>query len=121
MEIEEWEKLLVFLKLLQKKDVQDICIVGFFDDIGMDDYNLWFFEECVKQIVFVIMDNGLEVDYIYMEGKGEVKDEIIKVFNCWVEVKIRVLEQCQGRVFCIFCILYIQYLCKFVKLILLEW
>ncbi|MCR9099525.1 MAG: OmpA family protein [bacterium] len=92
MEIEEREKLLAFLKPLQKKDAQDIRIVGFSDDIGTDDYNLRLSEERAKQIALVIMDNGLEVDHIYMEGKGEVKDETTKALNRRVEVKIRVLE-----------------------------
>jgi Tol biopolymer transport system component len=92
MEIEEREKLLAFLKPLQKKDAQDIRIVGFSDDIGTDDYNLRLSEERAKQIALVIMDNGLEVDHIYMEGKGEIKDETTKALNRRVEVKIRVLE-----------------------------
>lgn len=92
MEIEERDKLLAFLKPLQKKDAQDIRIVGFSDDIGTDDYNLRLSEERAKQIALVIMDNGLEVDHIYMEGKGEVKDETTKALNRRVEVKIRVLE-----------------------------
>ena len=92
MELEEREKLMAFLKPLQRKDAQDIRIVGFSDDIGTDDYNLRLSEERAKQIAMVIMDNGLEVDHIYMEGKGEVKDETSKALNRRVEVKIRVLE-----------------------------
>lgn len=92
MEVEEWEKLMAFLKPLQDKNAEDIRIVGYSDDIGTDIYNLRLSEERAKQIALVIMDNGLEVDHIYMEGKGEVKDETNKALNRRVEVKIRVVE-----------------------------
>lgn len=92
MEVEEREALLAFLKTLQNKDAQDIRIIGYSDDIGTDVYNLRLSEERAKQIALVIMNKGLEVDHIYMEGKGEVKNETAKALNRRVEVKIRVLE-----------------------------
>jgi hypothetical protein len=92
MEIEEREKLMAFLKPLQRKDAEDIRIIGYSDDIGTDVYNLRLSEERAKQIALVIMDKGLEVNHIYMEGKGEIKNETNKALSRRVEVKIRVLE-----------------------------
>lgn len=92
MEIEEHEKLMAFLEPLQNKDAEDIRIVGYSDDIGTDVYNLRLSEERAKQIALVIMDNGLEVNHIYMEGKGEVNNKTDKALNRRVEVKIRIVE-----------------------------
>ncbi|TXB66333.1 OmpA family protein [Phaeodactylibacter luteus] len=90
---DEQEKLLRFLEPIKKKEVQDIKIVGFSDDVGTDVYNLKLSEERAKAIALVIMNEGLEVDHFYMEGKGSVKDDRPKEFNRRVEIQITVLEK----------------------------
>lgn len=92
LEPQEREKLLAFLKPVAEKDTRDIRIIGYSDDIGTDVYNLRLSEERAKQIALVIMNKGLEVDHIYMEGKGEIKDDRPKELNRRVEVKITVME-----------------------------
>lgn len=81
-----------FIKRIKDKNVQRVEIVGFSDDVGTDMYNLKLSEERAKQIALYLMDNGILVDQIYIEGRGEIKDDKPKNLNRKVEVKIQVLE-----------------------------
>lgn len=92
MRPEEREKLMAFLKPMLGQKAEDIRIVGFSDDIGTDVYNLRLSEDRAKEIAVLIMEKGLEVNHIYMEGKGKIKDDGPKELNRRVEVKISVLE-----------------------------
>ncbi len=88
-EVMEMEK---FLTLLRDKSIQKAEIVGFADDIGNDAYNLRLSEERAKNIALLLTSNGVIVDRIYMEGKGEIRNNDEKSKNRRVEVKIFVWE-----------------------------
>lgn len=81
-----------FLLDLKSKNIQRVEIIGYSDDVGTDMYNLKLSEERAKQIAMHLMENGLLVDQIYIEGKGEIRDDKPKNLNRKVEVKVTVLE-----------------------------
>lgn len=81
-----------FLVQFKGKNIQRVEIIGFSDDIGTEIYNLKLSEERAKQIALHLMQNGVIVDQIYIEGKGEIKDDKPKNLNRKVDVKVTVLE-----------------------------
>ncbi len=85
-------KLEEFLQQLKSRNIQRVEIIGFSDDVGTDIYNLKLSEERAKQIALHLMSNGILVDQIYIEGRGEIKDDKPKNLNRKVEVKALVLE-----------------------------
>lgn len=88
----ELNGLLDFLEQFKGKSITSIEIVGFADDIGDDTYNLHLSEERAKEIALLLVNNNLMADHIYMEGKGEVKDDRPKEQNRKVELRIFTLE-----------------------------
>ena len=93
MEIEEMERLDVFIKPLKNKQIQRVDIVGYADDIGTQAYNLRLSEERAKGIALLLRDDNITVDRIYLEGKGAIEGGNRKEDNRRVELKIRVLEE----------------------------
>lgn len=81
-----------FIKTLRKNDIVRVEIIGFADDIGAEVYNLRLSEERAKGIALFLVQNNIVVDQIYLEGKGELKNEDPKARNRKVEVKITVWE-----------------------------
>ncbi|MFN7118384.1 MAG: OmpA family protein [Saprospiraceae bacterium] len=81
-----------FLQRLKNKNIQRVEIIGFSDDVGTDMYNLKLSEERAKQIALYLKENGILVDRIYIEGKGEIKDDKPKNLNRKVDIKVTVLE-----------------------------
>lgn len=92
MSAPEVNNLDAFVKQLKSKNVQRVEIIGFSDDVGTDMYNLKLSEERAKQIALHLMDNGILVDQIYIEGRGEIRDDKPKNLNRKVEVKVTVIE-----------------------------
>ena len=88
----ELNDLLDFLEQFKGKNITSIEIVGFADDIGDDTYNLHLSEERAKEIALLLVNNNLMADQIYMEGRGEVKDNRPKEQNRKVELRILTLE-----------------------------
>ncbi len=81
-----------FLQQFRSKSIQRVEIIGFSDDIGTDIYNLKLSEERAKRIALHLMDNGILVDQIYIEGRGEIRDDKPKNLNRKVEVKVQIVE-----------------------------
>lgn len=81
-----------FIKSLRKNDIQRVEIIGFADDIGSEVYNLRLSEERAKGIALFLVQNNIIVDQIYLEGKGELKNEDPKSRNRKVEVRVTVWE-----------------------------
>ncbi len=92
MSAPEVNNLDAFLQQIKGKNVQRVEIIGFSDDVGTDVYNLKLSEERAKQIALHLMDNGVLVDQIYIEGRGEIRDDKPKNLNRKVEVKVQILE-----------------------------
>ncbi|MBK7871952.1 MAG: PD40 domain-containing protein [Saprospiraceae bacterium] len=81
-----------FVQQLKVKNIQRVEIIGFSDDVGTDMYNLKLSEERAKQIALHLMDNGIIVDQIYIEGRGEIRDDKPKNLNRKVEIKVTMIE-----------------------------
>lgn len=92
MSAPEVDNLEDFVQGLKGKNVQRVEIIGFSDDIGTEIYNLKLSEERAKQIALLLMDNGIMVDQIYIEGKGEIKNDKPKELNRKVDVKVTIWE-----------------------------
>lgn len=92
MEAEELERLYDFAKSLDNAEILRVEIIGFADDIGTEVYNLKLSEERAKNIALFLVQNKIMVDQIYLEGKGELKNEDPKSRNRRVEVKVTILE-----------------------------
>lgn len=93
-EIEVDQKRLIqeFLTPLQQKEITRVEIIGFADDIGEDIYNLKLSEERARNIALFLKQLNTKVDQVYIEGKGEIKDDRPKEVNRRVEIKVYTLE-----------------------------
>ena len=89
---DEMESLLGFVQPLKNKKAERIEVIGFSDDIGTDIYNLKLSEERAKKIAQVIQSNDMEVNHVFMEGRGEVKGDSPAEKKRKVEIRITVLE-----------------------------
>ncbi len=88
----EKSKISSFINPVNKEKVTRIEIIGYADDIGTDTYNLKLSEERAKNIAVYLMENSLRVDQIYLEGRGEIKDDNPKKQNRKVDIKIYTQE-----------------------------
>lgn len=88
----ETDKLDEFLKNLKNKTVVKAEIIGFADDIGTDVYNLRISEERAKEVALALVRNQIVIDQIYLQGRGEVKNDDAKARNRRVEIRIVVRE-----------------------------
>lgn len=93
LNIKEMDHLDEFMRSLKDKDIQRVEIIGFADDIGTDAYNLQLSEERAKQIALFLRDYGIIVHKVYVQGRGEIKDDNPKNRNRRVEVKVTTVEQ----------------------------
>lgn len=89
----EKQNLRAFLRPLKGKKAEEIRIIGFSDDIGTDIYNLRLSAERAEEVALIITQDGPKVKQIYMEGRGEVKDERPREENRRVEIQVKVVEE----------------------------
>ena len=82
-----------FLERLAVENVKRVEIIGYADDIGKEIYNLQLSEERAKNTALFLMVNDIVVDQIYLEGKGEIKDDKPKNQNRRVEIKVYTEEK----------------------------
>jgi outer membrane protein OmpA-like peptidoglycan-associated protein/tetratricopeptide (TPR) repeat protein len=90
--LNEMNKLVDFIEKVKDKNIQNVDIIGYADDVGNDFYNLSLSEERAKTIALLLIDHEMIVDKIYMEGKGEIKDGMPKIKNRRVDLKVVILE-----------------------------
>ncbi len=90
--LNEMNKLVDFIEKVKNKNIQNVDIIGYADDIGNDSYNLTLSEERAKTIALLLIDHEMIVDKIYLEGKGEIKDGKPKIKNRRVDLKVVLLE-----------------------------
>ncbi|GJM36240.1 MAG: hypothetical protein DHS20C18_52410 [Saprospiraceae bacterium] len=88
----ELNTLVNFLEQVKEKNITRIEIIGYADDVGAEIYNFRLSEDRAKEIALFLVNNSLGVDQIYMEGKGEIRDDNDKDRNRRVEVKVETLE-----------------------------
>lgn len=81
-----------FLGPIKDSEIKSIEVFGFSDDIGTDFYNLELSEKRAKQTALYLVNQGLEIDQVYMKGFGEIQDDNPRGLNRRVEVKIVVWE-----------------------------
>ena len=89
----EKSKIASFINPVNKNNVSRVEIIGYADDIGPDSYNLKLSEERAKNIAIFLMEKNLKVDQIYLEGRGEIKDDKPKDQNRKVDIKIYTQEK----------------------------
>ncbi|MCB9346691.1 MAG: PD40 domain-containing protein [Lewinellaceae bacterium] len=92
MDIEEMEKLGQFLQLLKDKNIQSLEIAGFADEIGADKHNMELSLDRAKEAALFITRNGLGIDNIIMEAKGELINDKPKEENRKVEIRVVTVE-----------------------------
>lgn len=93
LEIKESNRLDEFMQSLEGKEVDRVEIIGYADDIGADQYNMKLSEERAKKIALFMREYGVIVHKIYLEGRGEIKDNQPKFKNRRVEVRVVTLEE----------------------------
>ena len=81
-----------FISPLLNKNITRVEIIGYADDVGPDTYNLKLSEKRAKEIALYLMENSVEVDQIYLEGRGELRNDKPKNLNRKVNIKIFTLE-----------------------------
>jgi outer membrane protein OmpA-like peptidoglycan-associated protein len=87
------EKLEAFFKnSFNGKTISRVEVVGYADDIGSDAYNLVLSEKRAKAIGIVLKNNGVKVDKVYIEGKGEATGNRPKWQNRKVDVVVYLAE-----------------------------
>lgn len=92
IEVNQQSLIQQFLESLRDKQITRVEIIGFADDIGEDIYNLKLSEERARNIALFLKQLNTKVDQVYIEGKGEIKDDRPKEANRRVEIKIFTLE-----------------------------
>lgn len=89
---EELNKLGDFVNQFSGKEVAKSEVFGYADNTGTDIYNLRLSEERAKGVALYLVKNGITIDQIYMEGKGELDNENPKAINRRVEIRVVVFE-----------------------------
>jgi outer membrane protein OmpA-like peptidoglycan-associated protein/tetratricopeptide (TPR) repeat protein len=93
MSVSEVSSLEEFIQRIKGKKMIRVEIIGYSDDVGTDTYNLKLSEERAKEIAVHLRDsNGILVNQIHIEGRGEIRDDKPKKLNRKVDVKVTVLE-----------------------------
>ena len=72
------------------KTVINVSVVGFSDDIGTDAYNMMLSEKRAKEVGVFLKEKGIRVDKIFIEGRGETRNNKPKKENRKVELVISV-------------------------------
>ncbi len=88
----EKEKIESFINSLAGKTITRIEIIGYADDTGPDTYNLQLSTERAKRIALLLKEKRLVVNQIYLEGRGEIKDDKPKDKNRRVDIKVYTQE-----------------------------
>jgi len=89
---DELNKLGDFVQQFKDKEIVNSEVFGYADNTGTDVYNLRLSEERAKGVALFLVKNGITIDQIYMEGKGELDNENPKSRNRRVEVRVAVFE-----------------------------
>jgi outer membrane protein OmpA-like peptidoglycan-associated protein/tetratricopeptide (TPR) repeat protein len=89
----ERQKLLAFLDPLKGKQIEEVRIIGFSDEIGTDIYNIDLSTDRAKAVTLIIKREGPKVKEILMEARGEVKDESPREEKRRVEIKVKAIEE----------------------------
>ncbi|MEZ5042392.1 MAG: OmpA family protein [Saprospiraceae bacterium] len=84
----EFSLLEEFSKFIKTKNIIRADIIGYSDDVGADKYNLLLSEKRAKNIAIFFRENDIVIEYIYMEGKGEINDDNPKRLNRRVDIKV---------------------------------
>ena len=92
VEVNQKQRIQEFLVPLQQHQITRVEIIGFADDIGEDIYNLKLSEERARNIALFLKQLNTKVDQVYIEGKGEIKDDRPKEVNRRVEIKVYTME-----------------------------
>jgi tetratricopeptide (TPR) repeat protein/flagellar motor protein MotB len=77
-----------FQTTIKGKEVLNVEIIGFADDVGTDSYNLVLSEKRAKAVGVHLKQKGVKVDKIYIEGRGEQDGGKPKWENRKVEVVV---------------------------------
>jgi outer membrane protein OmpA-like peptidoglycan-associated protein len=89
---DELNKLGDFIMQFTGKEIVKSEVFGYADNIGTDIYNLRLSEERAKGVAMYLVKNGITIDQIYMEGKGELDNENPKSRNRRVEIRVVIFE-----------------------------
>lgn len=89
---DELNKLGDFVMQFTGKEVVKSEVFGYADNTGTDIYNLRLSEERAKGVAMYLVKNGITIDQIYMEGKGELDNENPKSRNRRVEIRVVIFE-----------------------------
>ncbi len=81
-----------FMTSLQSKQIEQLEIIGFADDIGTEVYNLKLSEERARQVALFMIANQLPVNKIYIEGKGSEISPHPREKSRRVDVKVTLIE-----------------------------
>lgn len=89
---EELNKLGDFILQFAGKEIVKSEVFGYADNTGTDVYNLRLSEERAKGVALFLVNNGITIDQIYMEGKGELDNNNPKSRNRRVELRVVIFE-----------------------------
>lgn len=79
-----------FLNSIRRSRITKVEVIGYADYIGEEAYNMMLSEKRAKSVALYITNNGISVDDMYIEGRGEVKDGREPRENRRVDVVIHV-------------------------------
>ncbi len=88
MSVNELTLLEGFYKFIKAKNIIRAEIIGYSDNVGEDIYNMVLSEKRAKNIAIYFRENNIDIDQIYMEGKGEINDDNPKRLNRRVDIKV---------------------------------
>ena len=89
LKIEAINELEFFLEEVYKdQKVQSVEVVGYADQLGDDAYNFLLSENRAKEVGLFLQEKGIQVDKVYIEGKGEANNDQPDWQNRRVEVVV---------------------------------
>ena len=85
--LEELDK---FIGAIDRHRITKVEVIGYADYLGDEAYNLLLSEKRAKNVALFLTNKGIQVDKLYIEGKGEVKNDKPLKENRRVDVVIHV-------------------------------
>lgn len=86
------EEILEFVDLIGEKEITRVEVIGYADDTGPDPYNLKLSHQRAINVANYLIKNHFEVDQVYLEGRGELRNGRPKNLNRKVDIRIYTLE-----------------------------
>ena len=89
LKVDAIKELEMFLEeVFSDQKVQNVEVIGYADQLGDSNYNYILSEKRAKEVGIFLKEKGIQVDKVYIEGKGETINDQPNWKNRRVEVVV---------------------------------